>query len=436
MLKKKENKGITLIALVITVIILLILAGVTIATLTGDNGILTKASEAREQTEIAVETEAIKLAYNGAITGNKGEGVTSSQLQEELRKNGYANATALDNEDGTITVTFETGNAYTVDTNGNVSEYIDIADYIKVGDYVNYNPTISDKNGTQVESNKLTYTSPTGSGTEHGNGYTSSEIGGGQKFTATANTKWRVLNIENGKIQLISENVIKTDVGSDFVMSGAVGYLYAERELNEICKIYGYGYGADTSQVTQYNYGGPLEENLTGQITGSGARSIRIDDINNIVGIYEDKDGIIKFSDGTVVHPTYGVTTKPETNVYYPTISTSTGKSNEAGVKNLKYTNYAYNNERIGDSEIQSILCNGRYWVASRCIASDSSSSSFKVFRAYTYGVYSHDLCSGNDSLLSESSFTDYSVRPVVTIESNAINIQAGYNEQTGWNLN
>ena len=38
MLKKKENKGITLIALVITVIVLLILAGVTIATLTGDNG--------------------------------------------------------------------------------------------------------------------------------------------------------------------------------------------------------------------------------------------------------------------------------------------------------------------------------------------------------------------------------------------------------------
>ena len=41
--KLKESKGITLIALVITIIVLLILAGVTIATLTGDNGILTKA---------------------------------------------------------------------------------------------------------------------------------------------------------------------------------------------------------------------------------------------------------------------------------------------------------------------------------------------------------------------------------------------------------
>ena len=43
---KTEIAGITLIALVITIIVLLILAGVTIATLTGDNGLLTKASEA------------------------------------------------------------------------------------------------------------------------------------------------------------------------------------------------------------------------------------------------------------------------------------------------------------------------------------------------------------------------------------------------------
>ena len=50
-LKERENgkNGITLIALVITIIVLLILAGVTIATLTGDNGILTKAQNAKEK---------------------------------------------------------------------------------------------------------------------------------------------------------------------------------------------------------------------------------------------------------------------------------------------------------------------------------------------------------------------------------------------------
>ena len=44
----KKQKGITLIALVVTIIVLLILAGVSIATLTGDNGILTRASNAKE----------------------------------------------------------------------------------------------------------------------------------------------------------------------------------------------------------------------------------------------------------------------------------------------------------------------------------------------------------------------------------------------------
>lgn len=47
-IQPKNEKGITLIALVITIIVLLILAGVTIATLTGNNGILTKANEAKK----------------------------------------------------------------------------------------------------------------------------------------------------------------------------------------------------------------------------------------------------------------------------------------------------------------------------------------------------------------------------------------------------
>ena len=59
---KYNEKGITLIALVITIIVLLILAGVTIATLTGDNGILTKANEAKEITQKASIEEQIQLA--------------------------------------------------------------------------------------------------------------------------------------------------------------------------------------------------------------------------------------------------------------------------------------------------------------------------------------------------------------------------------------
>ena len=60
----KQKKGITLIALVITIVVLLILAGVTIATLMGDNGILTKANDAEVEQSHATVREALELAYN------------------------------------------------------------------------------------------------------------------------------------------------------------------------------------------------------------------------------------------------------------------------------------------------------------------------------------------------------------------------------------
>ena len=60
----RKEKGITLIALVITIIVLLILAGVSIATLTGANGLLTRANQAREETEMAQLEEKIKLVWS------------------------------------------------------------------------------------------------------------------------------------------------------------------------------------------------------------------------------------------------------------------------------------------------------------------------------------------------------------------------------------
>ena len=59
----KKDRGITLIALVITIIVLLILAGVTIQTLTGDNGLITKANEAKIAAEDAKLEEEIQLAF-------------------------------------------------------------------------------------------------------------------------------------------------------------------------------------------------------------------------------------------------------------------------------------------------------------------------------------------------------------------------------------
>lgn len=68
----RNNKGITLIALVITIIVLLILAGVSIAMLTGNNGILSQATNATSQTQVSAAEEAIKLAVANIITENQG----------------------------------------------------------------------------------------------------------------------------------------------------------------------------------------------------------------------------------------------------------------------------------------------------------------------------------------------------------------------------
>lgn len=75
----KNNKGITLIALVVTIIVLLILAGVSIAMLTGQNGILTRASEAGKETAIANAKEKVTLAINEAITDYYKDTYTGSE---------------------------------------------------------------------------------------------------------------------------------------------------------------------------------------------------------------------------------------------------------------------------------------------------------------------------------------------------------------------
>ena len=71
-MRNKRNKGITLIALVVTIIVLLILAGISIQMLTGDNGILQRAATAKTETEIGQEKEIIALAYNAALAKKRG----------------------------------------------------------------------------------------------------------------------------------------------------------------------------------------------------------------------------------------------------------------------------------------------------------------------------------------------------------------------------
>mgnify|MGYP006066033021 CR=1 FL=1 len=129
--KLNEKNGITLIALVITIIVLLILAGVSIAMLTGENGILTQAQNAKNQTEEAEIKERIKLAVNAArISDNGYEELGQNNLQEEMDKEfGEGETVIRDNGDESFTISLKDDKKdYTVLSNGEIEDGIDWKD--------------------------------------------------------------------------------------------------------------------------------------------------------------------------------------------------------------------------------------------------------------------------------------------------------------------
>ena len=275
----RNFKGITLIALVITIIVLLILAGVSIATLTGQNGILTQAQNAKTETEKAEEKEAISLAYTGAMAEKNGNGtVTASDMNEQFGLNGTNNATAT----GNIVVKFEYENGtirwYKVDNRGTIKGPYDSEEevptaltlkemfengknctdtkygetctdetHLHIGDYVDYKPA----SNAPVTVN------------EEDTGWSEN-----QTYSIDENTTWRVLGItEEGNVLLTSGSPIRKD-GSDpyLVMQGAESYINCVDTLDKVCSVYN---NPDVAKET---------------------RSITAQDINRLGGIVEEKN--------------------------------------------------------------------------------------------------------------------------------------------------
>ena len=119
----KTQKGITLLALVITIVVLLILAGITINAITGDNGIIGNAGKAKEEAEIANEKEILEKATVQAMGNNKYGNIEEQELQEQLDKEtgeGKTEATDIGEE---FEVLFtESNRYYTIDKDGNVGD--------------------------------------------------------------------------------------------------------------------------------------------------------------------------------------------------------------------------------------------------------------------------------------------------------------------------
>jgi len=424
---EKGNKGITLIALIITIIVLLILAGVSIATLAGNNGVLTKATHAKEETRGASVQEAKDLWKINQEADNQTESATAQTLEELL--NDLEEQNLITTEERT---TIEETGEVTIGSKTIVFKEKNIADYVKIGDYVDYRPD--------------EVTTPYG---KFGETYSGSPDNGnvGQDTTL----QWRVLNINNdGTVDLISDKLTSTKV----FFSGARGYNNGVAILNDYCKtMY-----SDTSK-------------------GAVGRSLNIEDIQNHMKTNDD---------GKKAYESYtsddGTKYKTETysyssNKWYPLQwkndkgvegESEPKKPTESDIKSYESEDNAKAKETTGDLTVTKtywglaestmssnfepadtrdtskantiyyeLLCNngsGRYWLASRFV----NPSSFSWVR---FGLRLVDLGSVGciDMFTSDSDayggYNDYSVRPVVSLPSNVLDLNTDYGTAGKWAL-
>ena len=241
--KRNTQRGITLVALVITIIVLLILAIVSIR-IVMDGGLITRASKATDTHTIEAEKEAIGLGYSEyqmalankenvtqptieveAEVTPKGEGwnvkFTKTNNEYQLSKNGEV---LLAKQNGIDVIWTDNGDD--TFTKGDVT--------LKVGDIVNYDEGTG--HTTTVEASKSGHTDV-------------------QTFK-TDNLNWRVLGINTkGELELISDN----PTSKELYLKGELGYLNAEDILNNMCnELYGKGEHA------------------------VGARSLNVEDINKL----------------------------------------------------------------------------------------------------------------------------------------------------------
>ena len=103
---RKDEKGITLIALVITIVVLLILAGVSISMLTGENGIITQAQNAKLETRGAQVEDLVELYKNNKRVSqySNTESQTEAELLQELKNRKLVEDKEIDTESKTITI--------------------------------------------------------------------------------------------------------------------------------------------------------------------------------------------------------------------------------------------------------------------------------------------------------------------------------------------
>ena len=183
---KNREKGITLVALIVTIIVLLILAGVSIAMLTGDNGILNQAKKAKEETEKASVIEHVQVDILGKQT--EGNGIDAETLKEILNK--YFTNVPTD------------ANSITIDLELKANE-----------EYGGYNILLSDIYRGKINIKGITPGNLTDDQKKelYGAYVTNYDCSSNDAIETTAPGKWMIFHIDDDNIYLISSDYINID---------------------------------------------------------------------------------------------------------------------------------------------------------------------------------------------------------------------------------
>lgn len=148
-----KERGITLIALVVTIVVLLILAGISLSLVLGNNGIITKAKESRTETRMAQIDEQVNLAIGDAYTDGIGS-ITDSGLKSALNNHLGEGTYDISGDETTgwqVTVK-ETGKTYNITANGKTDSSSGTLNWDKILEEANKNPE-SFKHPEQSETN-------------------------------------------------------------------------------------------------------------------------------------------------------------------------------------------------------------------------------------------------------------------------------------------
>jgi Tfp pilus assembly major pilin PilA len=150
-----KNKGITLIALVVTIVVLLILAGITISLVFGSNGVIQKAQDSKEQTEIGEMREKLEMAKVPVYADGNGSYKVQDYWDRIESEGLIADKTVdiIDNGDGTYEVTTTPGYVFeiTVEPNKEIAENIIIGECIGKGENLSIGIRVVKKTTNSIE---------------------------------------------------------------------------------------------------------------------------------------------------------------------------------------------------------------------------------------------------------------------------------------------